>query len=64
MLSLRFKPIIFCEVYKGKNSNKNPETTLQFIESLNYSLFNLTEYGLEEYKTHSDNEPNYLFIPK
>lgn len=61
---MKFKPIIFCEVYGGKNSNKNPEATLKYIEDLNYKVFNITESGMIEYKVHLDNEPNYLFVPK
>lgn len=61
---MKFKPIIFCEVYGGKNSNKNPEATLKYIEDLNYKIFNITESGKIDYKVHLDNEPNYLFIPK
>lgn len=60
----KYKPVIFCEVYQGTNSNTNPELTFRFIEELGYDIFNMVEDHLKEFQAHDDKEPNYLFIPK
>jgi FkbM family methyltransferase len=61
---LKYKPVIFCEVYKGKNSNQNPYFTFKLMEELNYRIYNIVSDKLEAFQIHNDNEPNYLFIPR
>lgn len=57
------KPIVFCEIYAGKNSNENPLRTIHFIEALGYKPFILKDGKSEVFECHDDNYYNYLFIP-
>lgn len=61
---LKYKPIIFCEIYKGDNSNLNPEKTINTVYQYGYNVYVIGDNTLNEYKEHSDYFQNYLFIPK
>ena len=58
-----FKPTIFCEIYKGKNSNMRPEETIQMVCSNNYSAFVISDGRLVTYQSHDDSLYNYVFLP-
>lgn len=57
------KPIVFCEIYSGLNSNENPIETIDFMEATGYRSFIMKEGKLEEFQYHNDKYYNYLFIP-
>ena len=57
------KPIVFCEIYAGSNSNENPLRTIHFIEALGYKSFILKDGTPEVFECHDDKYYNYLFIP-
>jgi FkbM family methyltransferase len=58
------KPVIFCEIYGGEQSNPDPESTVQFCVSLGYDAFVLSGGQLTPAATHSDKFYNYFFIPR
>ena len=65
----KYYPIIFCEIFKGSNSNLCPERTIEYIIDLGYNAFIFVNDSksfttLERYKKHNDESYNYLFIPK
>ena len=57
------KPIVFCEIYAGSNSNENPLRTIHFIEALGYKPFILKDGKPEVFECHDDKYYNYLFMP-
>jgi FkbM family methyltransferase len=57
-------PVIFCEIYKGLNSNNDPEKTVTYIASLGYKAFVMSNASLKPYVKHNDFEHNYFFIPE
>lgn len=59
-----YTPVIFCEIFKGKNSNLNPDETVAYMEKLHYKAFVLVNRKLEQYALHSDEYYNYFFIPE
>ena len=59
----KFKPVIFCEIYKGQSSNLNPQSTIDLIRQSGYSVNVIKEKELELSTLHSDQFPNYIFIP-
>jgi FkbM family methyltransferase len=60
---VKFKPVIFCEIYSGTNSNPDPEGTISLIGSLGYTVFVLKANQLMPYERHDDRYHNYFFIP-
>lgn len=60
----KFKPIIFCEIYSGTNSNPDSNKTISLISSLGYNTFVLKGDALVEFEKHDDNYHNYFFISK
>jgi hypothetical protein len=62
-LIVRDKPILFVEIYQGRNSNKNPDGTINMLLELGYKAYIVnSENKLEDYTTHSDSNYNYFFI--
>jgi FkbM family methyltransferase len=59
----KYKPVIFCEIYKGTNSNPNPILTIDTIVSYGYTPFVLKEFELVDFQYHDDNFHNYFFLP-
>lgn len=57
------KPVIFCEIYTGKNSNSDPEATVRLVCSDGYSAYVMRNGELSPYESHDDNFYNYLFLP-
>lgn len=58
----KFHPKIFCEIYKGTNSNPDPEGTINFLIETGYSAFVFVDEELKEYESHDDKNHDYLFI--
>ena len=58
------KPVIFCEIFGGEQSNPDPESTVQFCVSPGYDAFVLSGAELIPAGTHSDKFYNYFFIPR
>lgn len=58
-----YKPVIFCEIYAGRNSNSDPDGTVKFVCAAGYSAYTMRNGQLLPYKKHDDNFYNYLFLP-
>jgi FkbM family methyltransferase len=58
-----YKPIIFCEIYGGENSNINPNETVRFIIDRGYEAYIAKDAELVKYVAHDDDFYNYFFIP-
>jgi FkbM family methyltransferase len=58
------RPVIFCEIFGGEQSNPDPESTVQFCVSLGYDAFVLSGAQLIPAATHNDRFYNYFFIPR
>src|SRR3984957_10791971 len=58
------RPVIFCEIFGGEQSNPYPESTVQFCISLGYDAFVLSGTKLIPAGTHNDKFYNYFFIPR
>ncbi len=63
-LILAHRPVIFCEIFGGSQSNPDPQGTVRFCVSLGYDAFVLDETGLVPTDSHSDTLYNYFFLPK
>lgn len=59
----KYKPCIFCEIYKGENSNLRPEGTVDFVCAEGYSAFVVSDGELLPYHSHDDQHYNYVFLP-
>lgn len=59
----RDTPVLFVEIYRGTNSNEDPERTIRDIVSLGYRAYVLKDFGIEPYSSHNDNYYNYFFLP-
>ena len=58
------KPVIFCEIFGGQQSNPDPASTVKFCVSLGYDAFVLRGAELIPAGSHSDRLYNYFFIPR
>ena len=58
------KPVIFCEIFCGQQSNPDPASTVQFCVSLGYDAFVLSGAQLIPAGAHSYRLYNYFFIPR
>jgi FkbM family methyltransferase len=58
------RPVVFCEIFGGKQSNPDPEETVRFCVSLGYDAFVLNGKQLVAAGAHDDKFYNYFFIPK
>lgn len=58
------KPIVLCEIFKGVNSNLNPQLTFDSICKYSYSAFVIEGSQLVKCVKHSESYENYLFIPE
>ena len=59
-----YRPVILCEIYKGANSNMNPDTTVTSVINKGYAAFVLKNARQELFVQHDDDFYNYLFLPK
>lgn len=60
----KYQPAIFCEIYKGKKSNQQPDETVQFLIEKGYRAFVMCKGKLVVYEKHNDAFFNYLFLPR
>ncbi len=58
------KPVIFCEIFGGKQSNPDPESTVRLCIDLGYDAFVLDGEHLRPAGAHSDALYNYFFVPR
>ena len=66
LLIQKNKPVIFCEIYKGKIELYNPNDTINFLVNLGYRSYRVIEGDLVELNSnelHNDQYYNYFFIP-
>jgi FkbM family methyltransferase len=63
-LIVTHRPVIFCEIFGGQQSNPDPASTVQFCVSLGYDAFVLSAAQLVPAGPHSDRFYNYFFIPR
>ena len=59
----KFKPVIYCEIYKGINSNPQPDETVQSLLERGYRAHVMHNGMLVDYEIHNDAFYNYLFLP-
>jgi FkbM family methyltransferase len=59
----RHRPVIFCEIFGGVQSNPDPEATVRYCTSLGYEAFTLRGKELVPSRSHDDRLYNYFFIP-
>jgi FkbM family methyltransferase len=60
----KYQPVVFCEIYKGKHSNQQPEETVQFLIERGYRALVMCKGKLIDYEKHNDALYNYLFLPR
>jgi FkbM family methyltransferase len=63
----RYRPIIFCEIYKGNVESYNPHDTISFLENMGYSVSRIMDGVMVEFCSgtqHDDRYYNYFFLPK
>jgi len=60
----RYHSGIFCEIYKGKHSNQQPDETVKFVIGEGCRALVVREGRLVEYEKHNDTLYNYLFSPR
>jgi FkbM family methyltransferase len=58
------RPVIFCEIFGGRQSNPDPVSTVQFCVSLGYDAFVLNGAQLTPAGPHDDRFYNYFFLPR
>lgn len=58
----KHKPLIFLEIYKGINSNDDPEGTIKILLDLGYQAYNFIDGKLCKYTKHDDKYYNYFFL--
>lgn len=63
-LIVTHRPVIFCEIFGGQQSNPDPQSTVQFCISLGYDAFVLSGARLILAGAHDDGLYNYFFIPR
>lgn len=60
----KYHPVIFCEIYKGTDSNEDPEKTIRHIIERGYDAFIFKNDELIGFERHSDDFYNYFFLPR
>jgi len=56
------KPTLFIEIYKGDNSNPDPEKTINMLLNMGYKAYYVDDGVLKIYEKHNDNYSNYFFV--
>ncbi len=59
----KYRPVIFCEIYQGENSNVDPEETVRFVTGKGYNTFVFDGNSLAEFTKHNDELYHYFFLP-
>ena len=63
----KYRPIIFCEIYKGNVESYNPHDTISYLENMGYSVNRIIDGAMVEFSSdnqHEDRYYNYFFLPK
>lgn len=60
----QFKPVIFCEIYRGKASNPAPEKITELLMSMGYDVYIFNGTELIKWSHHDDKLYNYFFLPQ
>ena len=60
----KYKPVIFCEIYKGTDSNEDPERTVRHLIDKGYEALVFDGEKLVNFKRHDDRFYNYFFLPR
>lgn len=58
-----FKPDLFIEIFQGEASNRDPDLTVRYVQSLGYSAYILVGGNPVPYVKHNDQYYNYFFTP-
>jgi FkbM family methyltransferase len=61
---LAHRPVIFCEIFGGNQSNPDPQSTVRFCVDIGYDALVLDGDHLRPAGAHSDRLYNYFFVPK
>jgi hypothetical protein len=61
---LAHRPVIFCEIFAGKQSNPDPAATVRLCVELGYDALVLDGDHLRPAGAHSDKLYNYFFVPR
>ena len=60
----RYKPILVIEIYRGTDSNSDPDATIKTIINMGYDPYIIRKGLLKQFKLpHSDQYYNYFFVP-
>lgn len=60
----RMSPDLFVEIYKGTDSNQDPEGTVKLITSLGYNAYVFSQGEISRYVAHDDRRYNYYFTQR
>jgi|HubBroStandDraft_1064217.scaffolds.fasta_scaffold95734_2 FkbM family methyltransferase len=60
----RHRPVIFCEIFGGKQSNPDPQATVELCMAFGYDPFVLRAGQLVAAREHSDEFYNYFLLPR
>lgn len=63
----RYRPVIFCEIYKGNVESYNPHDTISYLENMGYSVSRIIDGIMVQFCSgtqHEDRYYNYFFLPK
>jgi FkbM family methyltransferase len=58
------RPVVWCEILRGKNFNLDPEKAIRKIVNLKYKAFVMDHGSLVPFKTHDDALYQYIFVPE
>lgn len=58
----RDKPVVFVEIYRGLNSNPDPQSTIDILIDMGYQAYVKKGKYLVKFTEHNDNYYNYFFI--
>jgi len=59
----KYQPIIYCEIYKGVDSNLEPNITINYLINCGYDAFVVKGNELRKFVKHEDEFHNYFFVP-
>jgi FkbM family methyltransferase len=54
-------PDLLVEIYRGENSNTDPQATISLLQDLGYQAFVIVNGGLQRFERHRDDQYNYFF---
>jgi FkbM family methyltransferase len=60
----RMTPELFVEIYKGVDSNPDPEGTVKLLISLGYNAYVFSQGRINRYVAHDDKHYNYYFTQR